>query len=178
MRVRATPFLTFGLLLFLAAGRAQESSPSENQLKAAFLFNFAKFIEWPAEVFTNAEAPFLIGVVGDKQFGEDIAQTVRNKLVNGHPVTVKVGCTLEEARLTHILFISASEKKRMNEIIDKMKGASVLTVSETERFTEAGGMINFVSENKKIRFQINDAAAKTAGLKISSKLLSLAVRSG
>lgn len=178
MRVRATLIacLSMALLLFGEA-RAQESPPSEYQVKAAFLFNFAKFVEWPPESFSTATAPIVIGILGDNPFDGDLERTVQNKIVNNRPFVVRQLHSAMEATNCHILFISNSEKKRLSEIIQSLHGTDVLTVGETDRFIEMGGIINFVQESSKIRFQINDDAAKTARLKISSKLLNLAVRS-
>lgn len=179
MRVRASIFfaLSLGLLLAAVPGHAQSPAPSEYKLKAAFLFNFAKFIDWPAEAFADDKSPFVIGVLGDNPFGNELEQTVAGKKVNDHPITIQSFRAAAETTNCHILFISTAEKKRLPEIIQALRGTSVLTVGETEQFIEAGGMINFVLEAGKIRFQINDDAAKAARLKISSKLMSLAVRS-
>jgi len=170
--------LLLGLLALLLAalnGHAQGAQPSEYQLKAAFLYHFAQLVNWPPETFAKADSPMVIGVIGENPFGKQLEESVRGKSVNGHPLAVKEVQTLAEATDTcHILFISASEKKRLSEILAALRGKSVLTVGETEHFTETGGMINFTLEVTKIRFQINDSAAKAAGLKISSKLLSLA----
>ena len=163
------------LLLPLMVSFAQESPPSEYQLKAAFLFNFAKFVDWPPEAFTSTNAPMVIGILGEDPFGPDLENTIHNKSIAGRAIVHKRVTSLAEARSCHILFISSSEKKRLPEIFGNLRGASVLTVSETDTFTELGGMINFVMEGKKIRFQINDDAAKSAGLKISSKLLGVAL---
>ena len=178
MRVRTTPTLCLSLILLLAAGgvRAQDSQPSEYQIKAAFLFNFAKFVEWPLEAFAEPTSPFIIGILGENPFGDDFERTIRAKTVNNRPFTIKEIRSLPEARTCHILFINSSEKKRLSEIFESLRGVSVLTVGETERFVDTGGIINFVKESDKIRLQINDDAAKSAGLKISSKLLSLALR--
>jgi hypothetical protein len=178
MRFRATLFLCLSLALLPAVdGSAQEQPPLEYQVKAAFLFNFAKFVEWPPAAFADAKSPIVIGILGDNPFGEDLAKTVRDKTVNNRPITIKKEFrSLADATNCHILFISTSEKQRLPEIFKGLREASVLTVGETDGFTEAGGMINFVAEGKKIRFQIKDATAKGAGLKISSKLLSLASR--
>ncbi len=179
MRLRAIPILALfsAMLLALSSSRAQTSPPSEYQLKAAFLFNFAKFVEWPAEAFAEANSPFIIGILGDSPFGNELAQTVGGKKINEHPITLQTFRVAAEATNCHLLFISTSEQKRLPEIFPRIRGIPILTVGETERFIEAGGLINFVSENNKIRFQINDDAAKVARLKISSKLLSLAVPS-
>lgn len=178
MLVRANIFFLLGLALLtpVLQGRAQAPPATEYQLKAAYLWNFAKFIDWPATAFTNDTSPFVMGVLGDNPFGSDLELTVRGKQINTHPITVKPRVTLAEARQCHILFVSTSETNRLAEIFQSLSGTSVLTVGETGQFTEKGGMINFVFEDKKIRFQINDDAAKSASLKISSKLLSLAVR--
>jgi hypothetical protein len=179
MRFHASLVLRLSLVLLLAVGgvRAQEAQPSEYQLKAAFLFNFAKFVEWPVEAFSEPKAPLVIGVLGENPFGEHLERTVHGKTINGHLLMVKELRSPAEARDCHILFIGTYEKTRLPEVFESLRGASVLTVGETEHFTEAGGMINFVLEGGKIRFQVNDVAAKGARLKISSKLLSLAQRS-
>ena len=178
MRVPTIKFavLLLGLLLAAVQGPAQSPQPSEYQLKAAYLFNFAKFIDWPQEAFPDAKAPFLIGILGDSPFGNDLQQTVAGKKINEHEIAVRPFRNPAEATNCHILFISTSEKKRLPEIIQSLRGTAVLTVGETEQFIETGGMVNFVEEASKIRFQINDTAAKAARLKISSKLLSLAIR--
>ena len=169
--------LSLGLLLAAALSRAQAPPPSAYQLKAAFLYNFAKFIDWPPEAFAENKSPFIIGVLGDNPFGNVLDQTVAGKLINDRPITIQPFRAGDAVTNCHILFISSSEKKRLPEIIQTLRTTAVLTVGETERFIETGGMVNFVQEASKIRFQINDDAAKAARLKISSKLLSLAVRS-
>ena len=178
MHLRATSILVLSLvwLLSVGDGRAQESQPTEYQIKAAFLFNFAKFVEWPPEAFADANSPLVIGVLGENPFGDDLERTIRGKTINNRPLVIKEFRSPAEATNCHILFISTSEKQRLPEILKSLHGTSVLTVGETDRFTETGGMINFVTEGNKIRFQINVEAAKSAGLKVSSKLLSLASR--
>ena len=173
MRARATLTLLLGLLLAGSPGRAQNAPPSESQVKAAFLFNFAKFVEWPASSFADAKAPLCIGVLGESPFGPDLEQFVRDKSINNRSITVKECHTLDEAKNCHLLFISVSEKKRLPEIFAGLAGTNVLTVSETEEFIQDGGMINLFREGNKFRFEINDPAAKKAGLKIDSKLLEL-----
>jgi hypothetical protein len=176
MRLRATRILCLSLvgLLAVAGGRAQESPPTEYQLKAAFLLNFAKFVEWPPAAFAKATSPIVLGVLGENPFGNVLEQTIRGKTINNRPLVSRVFSSSAEATNCHILFISASEKARLPEILATLRTASMLTVGETDRFTESGGMINFVRQGNKTRFQINEAAAKNVGLKISSKLLSLA----
>lgn len=180
MLVRTKLIFAVCLSLLLAGSGVpgQESAPLEYRLKAAFLFNFAKFIDWPANAFADAKSPFIIGVLGENPFGNELEETVRGKTVNDRPLQVRTCPSTAEATNCHILFITHSEKepRRLPEVFAGLRGLSVLTVGETKGFVEAGGMVNFFSENNKIRFQINDETAKAAGLKISSKLLSLAVR--
>jgi hypothetical protein len=167
-----------GLLLAIGDGRAQEPQPTEYQIKAAFLFNFAKFVQWPPAAFAGVTSPIVVGVLGENPFHDDLARTVRNKTIDERPLVIKEFSSPIEATNCHILFISASEKNRLPEILKGLKGTSVLTVGEMEHFTESGGMINFVLRGKKIRFQINNDEASRAGLKISSKLMSLALGPG
>ena len=176
---RTLTFLLLNLVLLLAAGNApgQDTQPSEYRVKAAFVFNFAKFVEWPAETFTNATEPIIIGILGDNPFGTDLEQTVHAKLVNDRPFEIKEFHNAADARNCHILFISTSEKDKLHQIFDALRDTNVLTVGETDGFTDNGGMINFVRQGTKIRFQINADAARAARLKISSKLLSLALTS-
>jgi hypothetical protein len=157
--------------------RAQESQATEYQLKAAFLFNFAMFVEWPQRAFAERASPFVIGVLGENPFHDDLRKTLQNKKIDDHPLAVREVRLVAEAMTNcHLLFISASEKNRLPEILQSLKSTSVLTVSEMERFTEEGGMIKFVLQGTKVRFQINKETASAAGLKISSKLMNLAVR--
>ncbi len=168
--------LTSCALFNCPSARAQEAAPSEFQLKAAFIYNFAKFVEWPVEAFPASYSPFVIGIIGDNPFDDTLGQTVLNKQINGHPFRVVQFKTLADLKRCHILFIGLSERKRLAEILRSIRGASVLTVSDLDHFLPAGGMIHFLMEGKKVRFEINDAAAKQAGLRISSKLLNLAKR--
>ena len=149
--------------------------PSEYKLKAAFLFHFSQFVDWPAKSFADSQTPFVIGVLGENPFGADLEQTVHGKIVGTHPLTVREFSSLAEAtNHCHILFISSSEQQRFPEIISRLEGLHILTVGEADNFGEAGGMIHFVLEGTKIRFRVNETAATRSGLKISAKLLSLA----
>jgi hypothetical protein len=168
----------FAVLFALIAGFGfngfAQSQPTEYQIKAAFLFNFAKFVDWPPEAFPATNSPIVIGVMGKNVFGNDLEKTIRDKTVNNRRFEFVAVSSATEAIRCHILFISPSEKDNLKKIVDSLHNASVLTVSETDQFIDAGGMINFLIQDDKIRFQISDAAAKKAGLQISSKLLSLA----
>ncbi len=169
-----------GLLIaaaWLAGGETRaQSQPEaqEYQLKAAFLYNFAKFIEWPPNTLGEEGSPIVVCVVGKDPFGAVLDQAILYQTVQGRPMTVRRGEKLSELRRCHILFISSSEKKRLPEIFQALARANVLTVGEAERFVQLGGIINFVVEENKVRFEINVDNADRAGLKISSQLLRLA----
>jgi len=155
---------------------AQETPLTEFQLKAVFIYNFAKFVEWPADTFPDPKSPFVIGIIGEDPFGNYLEETVKNKFMNEHPFTVRHVRLLPDVVKCHILFVADSERKRLPEILNGIRGASVLTVSDLDRFLESGGIIRFYMEGNKVRFQINNDAAKRVGLKISSKLLRLGSR--
>jgi len=154
-----------------------ESTLTEYQVEAAFLYHFAKYVTWPPQAFAGPDDPIVIGVLGDDPFGQDLVQTVmREKPVQGRPLRVVHGRSSAEMARCHILFISASEESRLKQHFDALAraGSTALTVGESKDFLEAGGAIRFVVEKKKVRFEIATRAAERAGISISSKLLSLA----
>ncbi len=153
---------------------AEIPAPSEYGLKAAFLYNFAKFVEWPPKTFSDLASPFAIGIIGDNPFGSNLQSTIENKTLDGHPIVVKPVRDISELKTCQMVFISRSERKRLGEILKGTQGVAALTVSEMDNFLEAGGMIQFLMQERKVRFAINGQAARKAGLKISSKLLNLA----
>jgi hypothetical protein len=160
---------------FVTAPEAQaQEALSEYQVKAAYLFNFLKFVEYPSESFADPLAPLVIGVVGDDPFGSALPQVVIGKTVQGRDLVIRVYRAGEDLRGAHLLFISASERKRIPKILSSLHGSSVLTVSDAVGFLDAGGMIQFLKENDRVRFTINVDATNQAKLKMSSKLLSLA----
>lgn len=143
----------------------------EYQIKAVFLFNFAQFVEWPDKAFTNANAPIVIGILGEDPFGTALDEAIRGERVNGRPLTVVRVSRIQDLGICHILFISRSESAHLQEILRGLNGRSVLTVSDIEDFSRHGGMIRFATENNRVRLKINNEAARAAGLTISSKLL-------
>lgn len=162
------------LILCARSASAREPSPTEYQVKAAFLLNFAKFIEWPSSSFANPQAPFLICILGTDPFGPMIDETLHGQTLGGRAVAVQRVRDAGALRHCQVGFISTSEKKRVQDIIEAVKGASVLLVGESPQFAAAGGMIQFGMEDDHVRFLINPEAAERAGLRVSSKLLSLA----
>lgn len=175
--VLAVVCLASNFLWLPAHGGAQAAN--EYQVKAAFLFNFAKFVEWPAESLSG-DSPFTVGIIGDDPFGGVIDQAMNGKVINGRQIQLKRLKLGQNLRECHILFISSSEKKKIAQIVDTLRGANTLTVGECDAFAQQGGMINSIMEDNRVRFEINTAYAEQAGLKISSKLLTLAktVRNG
>ncbi len=153
--------------------RAQ-SPPTEYEIKAAFLYNFAKFVEWPADAFADPRAPIVLGIVGEDPFGSSLDTLVSGKAVNGRGLVIKRLKPGSDLRNCNILFISSSEKKHLAQILASVNGASVLTVGEMDRFIQSGGAVNLLLEENKVRFEINLVVAARARLKISSKLLALA----
>jgi hypothetical protein len=155
-----------GLAPALAAG------PGEYQVKAVFLFNFAQFVEWPAEALGLANAPFSICIVGEDPFGAALDKTVHGENVQGHPFAVKRYRSPEEIdSACHIVFIGESEQTQLEQIVKALGERAILTVSDIDHSAEHGAMIQFASDHNRLRLRINVAAAKAARLTISSKLL-------
>lgn len=172
--------LLAGLALLWLAGAplasAQESQPSAYQVKAAFLMNFGKFVEWPTNAFAAGQTNLIIGVFGDDPFHGDLEVLVAGQKIAGHPLAVRQIRSLADVKGCQLLFIPAEAKDQTRDVLTAVGGQAVLTVGESEGFCDAGGMINFVLVNRQVHFDINNEAAKSAGLKISSKLLMLARR--
>ena len=153
------------------------SDSSEYLIKAGFIFNFAKFVEWPATAFAQPDSPIVIGILGTDPFGTIIDQIVQNKKIGTRGFVVKRlkwGTDVKELRDCKILFVSASEKAHIDEVVQTVKGQPILTVGETPGFAERGGMIRFTVEDNRVRFEVNVEAAHQAELTISSRLLTLA----
>lgn len=160
------------LALLCAPGPAQDlQSGSEYQVKALFLYNFAKFVEWPGAMSAGT---ICIGIFGDDPFGDVLDRTIEGKTVNGRSFVIKRLKSEVDARQCHIVFVNVTDKKRLRSLLDTLRGSAVLTVGETRGFAEAGGVINFVVVDDRVRFEANIDAAGQSGLKLSSKLLSLA----
>ena len=166
--------LTFLLGVIQAQVRAQAPAFNEYQVKAAFLFNFAKFVEWPPDAFSSPDQPIGICVLGQNPFGTVLEETVRGKVV-GHRTFVVLQI-LDGQHVTgcHIVFICASAGKRSVSLLEELRNMGVLTVSETDGVQAMGGVIGLNLKDGRVRIEIDLAAAERAKLRISSKLLSLA----
>jgi hypothetical protein len=165
--------LSIALLLLLSwQAPAFGQAVSDDQVKAAYLYNFAKFVDWPAESFTSLKAPIRLCVLNDRAFQSQLEQIVSGKIITGRPVLAIPVQTGEESRDCQVLYINASQQPR--HIFDLLQGTSVLTVGETSGFLEQGGIITFVLQGDQVHFQVNHRAATQAGLHMSSRLLSVA----
>ena len=151
------------------AARADEAP--EYQVKAAFLYNFAKFVEWPSDALPQDSSPFIIGVLGDDPFGANLDKTVEGKALGEHKIVAKRFKKLEDVQTCH-----RSEKDKMSKIVERLGKANTLIVGDTDQLLQRGGAINFTLEDKKVRFEINADAAERADLKVSSKLMQLATK--
>jgi YfiR/HmsC-like len=156
------------------------SDSSEYLIKAGFIYNFAKFVEWPSAAFSQPDSPIVIGVLGTDPFGNVLDRLVQDKKIGQRGFVVrrykwgKDLKDLKDLRDCKILFVSVSEKAHTDEIIQLVKWLPILTVGETPGFAERGGVIRFTLEDNRVRFEVNVDAAHQADLNISSRLLTLA----
>jgi hypothetical protein len=162
------------LLAFALPSRSASREDTEYQLKAAFLLNFARFVEWPADAFESPNAPLVIGIIGQDPFGVVLDNLVAGKKVENHDIVVQRLRDSDAATRCHLLFISDSKRSDLSDILKRIDGRPVLTISDTDRFSESGGMIWLKRRQDMIRFDINLQAAEAAKLKISSRLFKLA----
>jgi hypothetical protein len=169
----------------------EDTADSEYQIKVAFLYNFLKFVDWPESKATDPNKPIIVGIIGQDVF-HDAFDNTKNRTIEGRKVIinkfkgiVELQKTdsikdsgqhpdIEAIRKSHLLFICPSEKDYITKILKSVEGNSILTVADTQGFLEAGGIINLVMEENKVRFEINMAAAKKAKIQIRSQLLRLA----
>jgi hypothetical protein len=160
-----------------ASTRSAEESLEYN-LKAAFLFNFTKFVDWPADAgnpaYPDEKAPFQLCVLGEDPFGKSLDDLVLNETVNGRPIAVRRLPRGTDPRSCQILFLGRMERERQAEILGGLRGLPVLTVGESDRFLADGGLISFFLDARRVRFEISLANVDRSRLKISSKLLRLA----
>lgn len=179
MTLRRIRLFRYGitLVLFLLPGilfppALAGSKPDENKIKAAYLINFIKFVEWPDSTFASPGDPYQIAVVG-KDSIEAALRKMEDVTVSGRRVVVRKVSDLSSLEKYHILFVCESEKGKVDRVIGAVKKLHVLTVSDIVGFARRGGTIGFVQEKNRIRFEINEESAKEAGLKLNAKLLYL-----
>jgi hypothetical protein len=148
--------------------------PGEYEVKAAFIYNFTRFIEWIPSENARDDSTFLIGVLGDEPFGPVLENTFIGKTIHDHPVRITRTLNLQVLLTCQIIFISESEKSQIEKILSTLDDRQILTIADFPGFAESGGMIELRVEENRVRFVINQKEAAEAGLKINSKLLNLA----
>ena len=178
VRGRMIAVVLVAIILFSPLPRAVAQAtppPGEYELKAAFLFNFAKFIDWPRSSFASLQSPFSICVLGEDPFGRALDDNLQQKMIGDQPLAIRRLKDKFEARRCQVVFVSSSETKHLAEIVESLRGAKLLLVGDTAGFASSGGTIEFtLDQDNRVRFTINTDAADRAGLKISAKLLALA----
>ncbi|HTA29308.1 MAG TPA: YfiR family protein [Candidatus Cybelea sp.] len=147
---------------------------TEYQVKALFLLNFIKYVDWPANSFADSNAPITIGICGESKLREALNAAVAGKSVGGRAIVIRQVESTDDFRPCHILFISDAASSRMRACLEKASAFPILTVGEGAAFAQNGGMINFVLKNGNVRLEIDLSAARKAGLTISSRLLAVA----
>ena len=165
------------ILAFALGQRIEAASPpllTEDQVKAAYIYNFAKFVQWPETSFSGADDPLRICVVGSDSLFQALG-SLKNKTVQGRPLEIFTHPAPKPNHKCHLLFISRHSREEYWEKREKRIIPHVLTISDFDSFVSQGGIIEFISEGSKIRFAVNLSAANRAELKLSSKLLKLAV---
>jgi hypothetical protein len=155
----------------LLASPGVTAAPGEYQVKAVFLLNFTRFVEWPASAFSAADSPFVVGVFGHDPFGADLDRVVTGEFVNGRAVAVRRVRSVAEASKCQILFIHQSEDRRLDELLAALDRHSTLTVSDLPGAAQRGVMIRLVTEGGRVRMRVNVDLARAAALVISSNLL-------
>jgi hypothetical protein len=159
------------ILLGLTLLPLHAQTGSEYEVKAAFLYKFASFVKWPEEV---PKAPIGICVIGQDPFGGALDRVVKGKIINGAEFLIRRLKPSEPTGDCHMLFISASERKRLKPVLDRVQREKILTVGDVPGFCEHGGVVNFDVADNHVQLEINLKAAERAGLQLSSRLLSLA----
>lgn len=160
----------------LASNRAGADSTEvelEYRVKAAFLYNFAKFVSWPAEKFAGPQSPFEVCVLEPDPFGTALDDTVRGKTVDGRPLLVRRASTVDSLRSCHLLYADNPSSPRIEEILNQLAASAVMTVHSGEH-TLPGGVARFYLDDRRVRFEINAASAERANLQLSAKLQSVA----
>jgi hypothetical protein len=163
-----------GVFLLTAKLPAQQPKPDQNQVEAAYIYNFGKFVKWPATSGANQDSSFTICVLGEDPFSPILQSVLAGKSLNGIPVTVKRVTKPQDAIDCRILSINTMDETRLREILSDLGQTAVLTVSDMPNFTKRGGMIQFVTDGDRVRFEVNLTSADKAGLVLTSELLKVA----
>jgi hypothetical protein len=173
LRLRLVAVAIAWMLVASPCLRAQGAKPTDYDVKAAYLYNFGHFVEWPANVSAKNNS-FTVCVLGQDPFGPVLDSTLAGETIGGKKVAAKRISNPQELGNCQIVFLSSAEGVQLNRIIEALNRQAVLTVSDMPQFSQRGGMIQFVLEGKRVRFEVNLTAAQQAGLTLSSELLKVA----
>jgi hypothetical protein len=165
--------LVLSMVIQVASTDAQQQKLGEYEVKAAFMYNFLKFIEWPDNAFPDYHTTINFCVLGKDPFGSTL-DSIQGETINNKKIIIKHYYDIDGLDKCNVLFISSSEKERLTKILKTLSGFNILTISDTKTFAQQGVLINFYIEENKVRFEINQDAVNRSNLKISSKLLKLA----
>ena len=158
------------LALLAPPARAEDG----NTVRANMLWNIAKFIRWPETAFVAGESDFVFTILGDDSLAETLAANLSTKMLNGRPVFVRVVGRAQDVVGSQIVYVASSAMSRVPDVLRELRGGPALTVANTPGFVAGGGMVGFIAEDGNVRFEIHQARAEKAGLKISAKLLAIA----
>jgi hypothetical protein len=162
------------IIALLGSAKSAFTEDLESQVKAGFIFNFTKFVEWPEKAFESSNAPLVICILGDDPFGKGFDEALQGQTSAGRKLMVKRVKSGDEIPRCQLLFIGRSERQRLPQLLEKASAANILTVGDFDGFARGGGVIQLITVDGKVRFIVNLYAEKSAGLRISAKLKSLA----
>jgi len=166
--------LFIGLLLCAHAALGADAVIREAQIKAAILYNFMKFITWPSQTFSDARAPFVVGIMGDSPVTEALQEVVRGRTVSGRAIVIHKVVNADDAAVSQLLFVAESQTTEWVAVQTAIAGKPIVTVGESPPFLGTGGILNFIRQDDKVRFEINLPTAERAGLRVSYQLIMLA----
>ena len=179
--VTLNPLRRLGIRLLAAAacvsGLTQSvdvQNVTTGEVKAAFLYNFARFTEWPNTAFSSAASPFSIGIASDEALRQTVERVISGKVVGGRTLTTRIVRDAKDVADIQMLFVSGAGPSRIDELLKALRRQPVLTVGDVDSFCVQGGMINFLLEDNRVRFEIRIDATEQAGLRVSSRVLTLA----
>ena len=162
-----------GVVAMLGAG---DQAAREYEIKAAFLYNFAAFVEWPRSAFSEADAPIVICIVGADPFDGSLERTFQGKTAQGRALSIRRVAALKDAKGSHVVFLPSGESGRMGELAGLLAGTPALLVGESDGLARKGAVFNFAVEDSRVKLEVNAGAAEKAGLRLGSKLLKIARR--
>ena len=154
--------------------RSAAQAPGEYEVKAAFLYHFAQFIEWPDDLIPHRSSPIIYGILGEDPFGDALERIIATKKIHGRTLQLKRFKSLEDLEFCHVLFVKLTEKEQTQDVMDALRVRPILTVGETEQFVHQGGIINFVIRDNRVKFEVSLSAADRAEIRLKSQLLRLA----